>query len=70
MLTYAQVSSQLSSNRPIAPTDVGGKKEGKQEVLSAKAPEFEGAKAIREKKGLKGMNALIQVRMLTYADAC
>ena len=71
--TPAHLSNQLSnqlSNRPIAPAYVGGKKE----LLSAKAPEFEGAKAIREKKGLKGMNALIQARlkerMLTYADVC
>jgi hypothetical protein len=61
----AQLSNQLSY-RPIAPTSAGGKKE----VVSAKPTEFEGAKAIRDKKGLKGMNALIQERMLTHADVC
>ena len=54
-----QLSNQLS-NRPIAPAYVGGKKE----LLSAKAPEFEGAKAIREKKGLKGMNGLTSLKGL------
>ncbi len=41
----AHLSNQLS-NRPIAPAYVRGKKD----LLSAKPPEFEGVKAIREKK--------------------